>query len=155
MAKIFLEDCLDKIDNRFMLVVLAAHKARVIRSSKTTLIPSNGSKLTVVALREIAGKNIQQIELENDLVESLQAQIEAGVPEPTPPAPPATLKAGHNQPRSESNRAEEIRFDLMSEGELIAGLEGIVEPERKEENPEGYEEPASRSCRSARSPSSS
>jgi DNA-directed RNA polymerase subunit omega len=153
MATIFLDDCLDTIENRFMLVVLAAHRARVIRTSKTALIPINGSKLTVVALREIAGKNIHQIELENDLVESLQTQIEVDVTEPTPSAPRAEFEAGDNQPSSESNRAEEIRFDLMSEDELIAGLEGIVEPERKEEYPEGDEESASPGCRTSRASS--
>lgn len=110
-------------------MVLAAHRARVIASSKTPLIRINGSKLTVVALREIAGNKVQKIELENDLVESLQTQIEADVPEPTPPAP--TSDKAHHQ--SEPDREEAIRFDLMSEEELIDGLKGIIVPEREEE----------------------
>lgn len=54
MARITVEDCLDNVENRFQLVLVAARRARQIALGSETLVPMDNDKPTVVALREIA-----------------------------------------------------------------------------------------------------
>ena len=56
MARVTVEDCIDKVDNRFDLVLLAAHRARMISSGSQLTIDRDNDKNPVVALREIADK---------------------------------------------------------------------------------------------------
>ncbi len=58
MARITVEDCLEKIDNRFELILVAAKRARQLAQGKEATVPWNNDKPTVVALREIAAGNI-------------------------------------------------------------------------------------------------
>lgn len=60
MARVTVEDCLDKVDNLFQLVVLAAKRARQIYNGSEPRVPLNGDKPTVLALREIAGGQIKR-----------------------------------------------------------------------------------------------
>lgn len=67
MARITVEDCIDKVRNRFELVILAAKRAHQLEMGATPRVPWNNDKPTVVALREIAAQktteaNIDQIE---------------------------------------------------------------------------------------------
>lgn len=54
MARITVEDCLDNVDNRFQLVLVAAKRARQLASGAEPLVPRENDKPTVIALREIA-----------------------------------------------------------------------------------------------------
>lgn len=55
MARITVEDCLDKVDNRFQLVMMAAQRARQLQNGvKEPLVPEDNDKPSVIALREIA-----------------------------------------------------------------------------------------------------
>ncbi len=54
MARITVEDCLENVDNRFELVLLAARRARQIMNGADPLVPEDNDKPTVIALREIA-----------------------------------------------------------------------------------------------------
>ena len=54
MARITVEDCLDQVDNRFELVLVAARRARDLALGKEALVPWGNDKPTVVALRELA-----------------------------------------------------------------------------------------------------
>lgn len=54
MARITVEDCLENVDNRFELVLLAARRARQIMNGADPLVPEDNDKATVIALREIA-----------------------------------------------------------------------------------------------------
>lgn len=54
MARITVEDCLEYVDNRFDLVLLAARRARQIEQGADPLVPAENDKPTVIALREIA-----------------------------------------------------------------------------------------------------
>lgn len=54
MARVTVEDCLDFVDNRFELVLLASRRARQIAQGKEPMVPLENDKPTVVALREIA-----------------------------------------------------------------------------------------------------
>lgn len=58
MARITVEDCLEVVDNRFELVLMATKRARQIAKGAETLIPGDNDKPTVLALREIAGRHI-------------------------------------------------------------------------------------------------
>jgi len=54
MARLTVEDCLEKIDNRFNLVLLASKRARQLAKGATPLVSNKNDKVTVIALREIA-----------------------------------------------------------------------------------------------------
>ena len=58
MARVTVEDCIDKVDNRFDLVLLAAHRARMISSGSQLTVDRDNDKNPVVSLREIADSTI-------------------------------------------------------------------------------------------------
>jgi DNA-directed RNA polymerase omega subunit len=58
MARVTVEDCIDKVDNRFDLVLLAAHRARMISSGSPLTVDRDNDKNPVVSLREIADTTI-------------------------------------------------------------------------------------------------
>lgn len=60
MARITVEDCLENVDNRFELVLLASKRARQLANGKEPTLPWENDKPTVLALREIASGNITQ-----------------------------------------------------------------------------------------------
>ncbi len=72
MARVTVEDCLDNVDNRFELVLVATKRARQIANGKEALVPLENDKPTVVALREIA-KNLITPEI---LEESVEPEID-------------------------------------------------------------------------------
>jgi DNA-directed RNA polymerase subunit omega len=72
MARVTVEDCVDKIPNRFDLVLLAAQRARQISGGADLTIDRDRDKNPVVALREIADETIRPRNLEEALVGSLQ-----------------------------------------------------------------------------------
>lgn len=76
MARVTVEDCIDKVDNRFDLILLTAHRARELSVGGTATLPTNGEKMPVVALRELAAENIKADELESSLIQSMQTFVE-------------------------------------------------------------------------------
>ncbi len=72
MARITVEDCLDKIDNRFEMVLTATKRARQIANGADPLVEEENDKPTVIALREIANGLV-----DGERVDVLQAEIEA------------------------------------------------------------------------------
>ena len=81
MARVTVEDCVDKVPNRFELVLLAAHRAREITSGATPTVDRDNDKNPVVSLREIADETQQADELRERMIESHQTQIEVDEPE--------------------------------------------------------------------------
>ena len=81
MARVTVEDCIDKVANRFDLVLLAAHRAREISSGSSLTVERDNDKNPVVALREIADETITAVQLREAAIESLQRQIEVDEPE--------------------------------------------------------------------------
>ncbi|MEL6376823.1 MAG: DNA-directed RNA polymerase subunit omega [Pseudomonadota bacterium] len=81
MARVTTEDCVDKVPNRFDLVMLAAHRAREISSGSPISVDRDNDKNPVVALREIAEETQPAEELRERLIESNQTQIEVDEPE--------------------------------------------------------------------------
>jgi DNA-directed RNA polymerase subunit omega len=72
MARVTVEDCVDKIPNRFELVLLASQRARQVSGGAELTIDRDRDKNPVVALREIAEETVRPVELEEALINSLQ-----------------------------------------------------------------------------------
>ena len=72
MARITVEDCIDKFPSRFELVLVASNRARKLYSGEKPTVEIDNDKYTVIALREIADETIQKEQLKNDLIEEYQ-----------------------------------------------------------------------------------
>jgi len=81
MARVTVEDCVDKVPNRFELVMLAAHRAREISAGSPVTVDRDNDKNPVVSLREIAEETQSADDLRERLIESNQSQIEVDEPE--------------------------------------------------------------------------
>jgi DNA-directed RNA polymerase subunit omega len=134
MARVTVEDCIDKVDNRFDLVLLASHRARMISSGAQITIDRDNDKNPVVALREIADETVSPGDLKEDLIHSLQKYVE--VDEPEPEAMPLIGAPGTGVDADDT----EVVADRMTEEELLKGLEGLAPPEEKPEPIEPDEE---------------
>ncbi|MGX6647680.1 DNA-directed RNA polymerase subunit omega [Maricaulaceae bacterium MS644] len=77
MARVTVEDCIEKIDNRFQLVLISAHRARNIAAGASLMIDRDNDKNPVVALREIADDKLDLDALGESLVSGLQRVIPA------------------------------------------------------------------------------
>jgi DNA-directed RNA polymerase subunit omega len=126
MARVTVEDCIDKVDNRFDLVLLASHRARMISSGSQITIDRDNDKNPVVALREIAEKTISPEDLQEDLIHSLQKYVEVDEPEAeTVPL----IGAGGSVDADDTD----VAVEHLSEEELLKGLEGLAPPEEQPE----------------------
>src|SRR5215813_10544792 len=81
MARVTVEDCVDKVPNRFELVLLSAHRARSIASGSHITVEPENDKNPVIALREIADKTIPPDDLREGLIHSIQKNVEVDEPE--------------------------------------------------------------------------
>ncbi len=131
MARVTVEDCIDKVENRFELVLVASHRARMISSGQQITIDRDNDKNPVVALREIADEMLAPEDLKEDLIHSLQKHVE--VDEPETEVVPALTPAGADL----SGGADgDLQFDRMTEEDLLRGLEGLVPPAATEDDGE-------------------
>src|SRR6201986_688411 len=91
MARVTVEDCIDRVDNRFDLVLMASHRARAISSGAKIHLARDNDKNPVVALREIAESKLAPNDLKEDVIHALQKQVEVDEPEAeaAPPLAPA------------------------------------------------------------------
>ncbi|MGW9231141.1 DNA-directed RNA polymerase subunit omega [Pseudorhizobium sp. NPDC055634] len=136
MARVTVEDCIDKVDNRFELVLLASHRARQISQGASITVDRDNDKNPVVALREIADETLSPDDLKEDLIHSLQKHVEVDEPEHDassllPANAGATSGAAGGE--EEEDAPEAVTFDQMSEEELLAGIEGLVPPEKSDD----------------------
>ena len=123
MARVTVEDCIDKVENRFDLVLLASHRARMISSGSQITIDRDNDKNPVVSLREIAETTVSPGDLKEDLIHSLQKYVEVDEPEPE-----AALIG------VDADDADVVAPDRMTEEELLKGLEGLAPPEEVPED---------------------
>ena len=123
MARVTVEDCIEKVENRFELVMLASHRSRMVSSGAPLTIDRDNDKNPVVALRELADSTISPEDLKEDLIHSMQKYVEVDEPEPEPLAIAASGGADDG----------DVAFDRMSEEELLRGLEGLVPPEKTDD----------------------
>jgi len=122
MARVTVEDCIDKVENRFDLVLLASHRARMVSAGAQITIDRDNDKNPVVALREIAEATISPGDLKEDLIHSLQKYVEVDEPEPE------TVPMIAGTTGSVEADDVEVTTDRMTEEELLKGLEGLAPP---------------------------
>jgi DNA-directed RNA polymerase subunit omega len=132
MARVTVEDCIDKVENRFELVLLAAHRARLISQGQAITIDRDNDKNPVVALREIADETLSPDDLKEDLIHSLQKHVEVDEPEADAQAIEARSETGAEE-TVEAGEEDNVSFDRMSEEDLLAGIEGLVAPEKSDD----------------------
>ena len=130
MARVTVEDCVDKVENRFELVLVAAHRARLLSSGSQITIDRDNDKNPVVALREIAETTLQPGDLMEDLIHSLQKNVEVDEPEAEAVPALSSVNEALGQPHSD------VQFDRMTEEDLLRGLEGLVPPAETEDDGE-------------------
>ncbi len=130
MARVTVEDCIDKVDNRFELVLLASHRARLISQGAQITIDRDNDKNPVVALREIADETLSPGDLKEDLIHSLQKHVEVDEPEAEAPE---MIDRGSAETAEAASDDEPVTFDRMTEEDLLAGIEGLVPPEKSDD----------------------
>ena len=81
MARVTVEDCVDKIPNRFDLVMIASQRARNLSAREDLTVDRDNDKNPVVALREIAEKTVNLDDIEEDLIKNLQNFVAIDEPE--------------------------------------------------------------------------
>lgn len=115
MARVTVEDCVERVPNRFQLVLLAAHRARILSSGAPLMVDRDNDKNPVVALREIADGELRPDGLEEDLVASMQKQLD-------------TDESGEGET---SEKADAPEFDRMNEEDYIRELKaaGMTTPQ--------------------------
>jgi len=131
MARVTVEDCVDKIPNRFELILVAAHRARALRSGSGITVERENDKDAVIALREIAEKTISPTDMRERLIHSIQEQVEIDEPE-TVAAP--VLPQVSRPTLGQDNPTIDAIVDLMTEEELLRGLQRLS-PEDPSINP--------------------
>lgn len=129
MARVTVEDCIDKVENRFELVLLAGHRARLISQGQPITVDRDNDKNPVVALREIADETLSPGDLREDLIHSLQKHVEVDEPEADAPE----LVDQTNEAVAADSDDDNIAFDRMTEEDLLAGIEGLVPPEKSDD----------------------
>ncbi len=124
MARVTVEDCIDKVPNRFELVLLASHRARTISQGAPLTIDRDNDKNPVVALREIADVTVDQEDLKEDLVHSMQKHVEVDEPE-ADVVPMLTADGAAHTEVIPGVPEDEAPMDRMTEEDLLRGLEGL------------------------------
>ncbi len=111
MARVTVEDCVDKVPNRFDLVMLAAHRAREISAGAPLTVERDNDKNPVVSLREIAEETQSAEDLRERMIESNQTQIE--VDEPEEDAMALLMGAEQDRPATDDMSEEKLLRALM------------------------------------------
>ena len=135
MARVTVEDCIEKVENRFELVLLASHRARLIASGAPLAVDRDRDKNPVVSLREIGDGRITPDDLKEQLIHSLQKYVEVDEPEAeTVPLLSSSPAAAAVAPQAASDA--DIEFDKMSEEDLLRGLENLAPPTESDDDAE-------------------
>ena len=111
MARVTVEDCVDKVPNRFELVMLASHRAREISEGSALTVDRDNDKNPVVSLREIAEETQSAEDLRERMIESHQTQIE--VDEPEEDAMALLMGAESDKPAEDDMSEEMLLRQLM------------------------------------------
>lgn len=126
MARVTVEDCVDKVPNRFELVLLAAHRARAIANGSHITIDAENDKNPVVALREIAEKTIPPDDMREGLIHSIQRNVE--VDEPEAAAAPS-LPVERRPILGRDDQSTDTVVDVITEEQLLRGMESLTPTE--------------------------
>lgn len=123
MARVTVEDCVDKVPNRFDLVLYSGYRARQLSGGAEPLVERDRDKNPVVALREIAAKSLKPDEIREDYIRSLQKHAEVDEPEEAR----SDEDLGREDPQYRQVTEEELLRALTSEAQRRA--EPQPEPE--------------------------
>ena len=115
MARITVEDCIDKFPSRFELVLVASNRARKLYSGENPTVEIDKDKNTVIALREIAEETLTKEQLKNDLIEEYQTN---------------TFSEDED-----INEIEDNSDDNQSEQNDIDAMESNVDEKQQDEDP--------------------
>jgi len=123
MARVTVEDCVDKITSRFDLVLLAAHRSREMAEGSEILVDRDNDKNPIVALREIAEEKLVPEELEESKVFSLQTQVD--VDEADEDYIPLVQDNSKPSISASDDEAEEVEVveEGMSEEDLLKAMQ--------------------------------
>ena len=125
MARVTVEDCVERVSNRFELVLLAAHRARAIASGGPITVDRDNDKNPVVALREIAEETVASSDLREGLIHAIQKHVEVDEPESeaapllTSDKAPRPVVLGQDDQRSD----KELDMPTMTEEQLLRAME--------------------------------
>ena len=123
MARVTVEDCVDKMPNRFELALIAAHLARMLANGAFPTIEADNDKNPVIALREIAERTISSADMREGLIHSIQKQVE--IDEPEVAAAPTAL-VSNVVTLGRDSRSADMVVDTMTEEELLRGLQKLA-----------------------------
>lgn len=126
MARVTVEDCVAKVPNRFDLVLIAAHRARMIAAGAQIAVRRENDKNPVVALREIGDGVLSPGDLREGFIHSLQKNVEVDEAE-SETAPPLVT------PDVSGDDSGGAQFDRMTEEDLLRGLENLTPPPEPQE----------------------
>src|SRR5204863_10134655 len=118
MARVTVEDCVDKVANRFELVLLAAHRARSIANGSQITIDTENDKNPVIALRAIAEKTIPPDDMREGHIHSIQKNVE--VDEPESAASPM-LPMDRRPTPARADQSSAIVVDPITGAQLLRG----------------------------------
>ena len=136
MARVTVEDCVDKIENRFELVLLAALRARELSDGGPITVDRDNDKNPVVALREIAEETIDRDDLRERFIHSMQKQVETDEAEPS--EVPMISVSGDLPVVVETPEDSGDEYNRMTEEALTRGLEGMPPAESPGSQRSGY-----------------
>ncbi|MFM1814347.1 MAG: DNA-directed polymerase subunit omega [Pseudomonadota bacterium] len=127
MARVTVEDCVDKIENRFELVLLSAHRARMISTGSAITVDPDNDKNPVIALREIADEMIPPDDLRESMIHSIQKNVE--VDEPEAEAAPVLTTERRAPILGRDSQSSDTIVDILTEEQLLRGLESMTPTE--------------------------
>ena len=127
MARVTVEDCVDKVPNRFELVLLAAHRARSISNGSAITIEPENDKNPVIALREIAERTVPPEDMRESLIHSIQKNVE--VDEPEAAAAPVLVQERRGPMLGRDDQSSDSQVDVLTEEQLLRGLESMTPSE--------------------------
>ena len=122
MARVTVEDCIDKMPNRFELVLVTANRARDLRGGSAITVERENDKDAVVALREIAEKTISPNDMREMLIHSIQEQVEIDEPE-TVAAP--MLPEGLRPILGRDDPTIDASVDTLTEEQLLRAIQKL------------------------------
>jgi len=136
MARVTVEDCIDKLPNRFELVLLAAHRARLVSQGAPITVERDNDKNPVVALREIADETIVPEDLREEFIHAMQKHVEVDEPEET--EVPLIQQSGDMVMVNDASDEDQPEMEQMTEEDLLRGLEGMPPAESPGSQRNGY-----------------
>ena len=122
MARVTVEDCIDKLSNRFELVLVAAHRARMLGNGTRVTVESENDKNAVIALREVAERTISPGDMREGLIDSMQKNVEIDEPE-TVAAPIVPREQRISLVRDD--QSIDATFDTLTEEQLLRAMERL------------------------------